>query len=266
MKIYIPPFLSSKVKKSLNSIIEFDRNGNILGILLYGSVTREDFKEDSDIDMLLLIKDSNFESILRDELYNNQKDYNIKISPLIMTVESFIKSAYIIKDPLLLKAIKEGIILFDKSQVLIASKLIINYYKIENQLNLYELLAQALEYLTFANELIDRYVSTRLVHYLYQASLRFIQAFLIYNNEDYLNIENIENVLSTYNKELVEKYIENKNYYKIFTHKGIIKYNYIIKMLENTIFISNYVLDMIGLDEFKINVENHLKYLKNILK
>jgi len=73
------------VIKKLSKEIKFALRNNLILLKLFGSKARGDFKRDSDIDILVVVKnkDVNLYSKLYDILFKRDPDYKFKISLII---------------------------------------------------------------------------------------------------------------------------------------------------------------------------------------
>jgi predicted nucleotidyltransferase len=111
------------VKNYVNYILALDRF-NVIGIFLFGSVTKgegkEELEDSSDVDLLVIFKDDNLpvkyvkRVLLESELMS---EVDQGVDALWWTL-SELYSALKIKLPLILDIIDEGIIIFDPQNVL----------------------------------------------------------------------------------------------------------------------------------------------------
>lgn len=83
---------------------------NICFIRLFGSKVRGDFTKDSDIDMLLVfqLKSIEVRNKIYDILFEVDPDYELKISPQIMSLYEYQKNEEL-QSPFIEKVKKEGI-------------------------------------------------------------------------------------------------------------------------------------------------------------
>jgi len=80
-------YLNNQEKKVIESFVKELRKrlgNNIISIRLFGSKVRGDFKEDSDIDIFVLVKEKTLK--LRDIIAEIEVDYDIKYNLPISTV------------------------------------------------------------------------------------------------------------------------------------------------------------------------------------
>ena len=95
----LPKYIPKNIRNSIEDFVEIVNNllGNrIKQIYLYGSYARGDFREDSDIDIMILT-DLSDEEILesRDKIYElaydieEKYDFEIYLSPLIKNIDKF---------------------------------------------------------------------------------------------------------------------------------------------------------------------------------
>lgn len=106
------PELSSKEKEILKSFVEYLNKilpGEINKIVLYGSKARGDFHLDSDMDILILVKDK--KKVDRDKIYDfvldSELEHGIDISVNIYEIEQFSKLVAL-NAPFATNVIREG--------------------------------------------------------------------------------------------------------------------------------------------------------------
>ena len=116
----IPPLYKELLNELLHNI-QIDCEDNLVSLVLYGSIARGDFRNDSDIDLLLIFEKLPKEKFLRQRIFieiENQisfekfyeKDYYPSFSPILKTTE---EAKFL--SPLYLDMVDDAVILFDKN-------------------------------------------------------------------------------------------------------------------------------------------------------
>jgi predicted nucleotidyltransferase len=66
----VPPFFKKYLKWFLDFLEKKLNNNNILSIILYGSIARNTWNEESDVDLLLILNNTFFETHSKDDISN----------------------------------------------------------------------------------------------------------------------------------------------------------------------------------------------------
>ena len=117
--------LDDTVKSYLQAYIhELNKNDDIIGAVLFGSLAKRTWNKYSDIDLLIVIESDSIKCLhytdeIDKKLYGMQKEifekgYGFYVSPLIVTVNSLHENRMIYDE-----IRKNGIILFDRNNILI---------------------------------------------------------------------------------------------------------------------------------------------------
>ena len=116
--------LDDTVKSYLQAYIhELNKNDDIIGAVLFGSLAKRTWNRYSDIDLFIVVKSDpikclHYTDMVDKKLYSMQKEifekgYGFYVSPLIVTVDSLDEDRMIYSE-----IRKSGIILFDRNNIL----------------------------------------------------------------------------------------------------------------------------------------------------
>ena len=97
----------SEVKKELKNLY----NNNLVDIVLYGSYARGDYSENSDVDLLVILKSIETIGKETDKIVDVIYDISLKYNTLISVVPITYKDYKSINSPLLLNIRKEGVLI-----------------------------------------------------------------------------------------------------------------------------------------------------------
>lgn len=110
----LPVKISSCLKQYISELQKI-YNDNLDKVILYGSYARGDYTEDSDVDIMILLRISdleikNYRELLSELTYDFNTNYDIEIKPIAKNKDEFIKwvNAY----PFYANVQREGVELF----------------------------------------------------------------------------------------------------------------------------------------------------------
>lgn len=106
-------YLTKTEKKVVERFAKLVRNAmgeNLIDIEIFGSKVRGDFSEDSDIDMLVVVKERTLDSMdkIAEITANLNIGYNLSISPVIFSEYEYKRNEYM-KSPFVLNVEAEGV-------------------------------------------------------------------------------------------------------------------------------------------------------------
>ena len=111
MKQKIPDIIKPIIKETKKSLEKILKN-ELKGIILFGSYSRGDYDNYSDIDLLILLSNNKL-SLEREKYKSIIYDLSLKYDKVISIIPYFYKEYFNKKTPLILNVQKEGINIYE---------------------------------------------------------------------------------------------------------------------------------------------------------